>query len=208
MRRRRYRRTMHGKTFLFLLFLLLGLLIFNHQVKPVMQSVTENEAKVKAVNMINDMVLKELEKDSVTYDSLVTINRSADGSVQYISTNMVKMNLLKAQVINAIQNGLNSDSNTTVGVPLGTLFGGSVFHGIGPDVALHLTLSGNAAAEFKSNFESAGINQTKHQIYLIVSASVYSFLPGVDTTTDVKTNILVAETVIVGSVPQVVADFK
>ena len=71
-----------------------------------------------------------------------------------------------------------------------------------------MTLSGNVSADFNSSFESAGINQTKHQIYLDVKTSVYSFLPGFRTTTDVETNILVAETVIVGAVPQLVTTLK
>lgn len=73
---------------------------------------------------------------------------------------------------------------------------------------LRLTLSGNVNADFKSSFESAGINQTKHQIYLNIHTSVYSFLPGFNTTTDVETNVPVAETIIVGAVPQVVANLK
>ncbi len=71
-----------------------------------------------------------------------------------------------------------------------------------------MTLAGNVKADFKSTFESAGVNQTRHQIFLNVGASVYSFLPGVNATTDVNTDVLVAETVIVGEVPEVLVNSK
>lgn len=121
---------------------------------------------------------------------------------------MIKMNELKAVIIQDVQSKLGGDSHKDVGVPIGTLLGSDFLHGRGPDIPLRLTLSGNINADFKSSFESAGINQTKHQIYLNIHTSVYSFIPGFATTTEVDTNFPVAETIIVGEVPQVVANLK
>lgn len=207
-RYRRCRRPVWGKAFLLLLLVILFIVIFNNQIKPVIESVTANEAKIKSVSIINSIVMKEISENSVTYESLINVNRGTDGNVLSITTDMVKMNQLKAKIITAVQSQLNGETDSTVGIPLGTLLGGDLFHGRGPNINLKLTLSGNVTAEFKSSFDSAGINQTRHQIYLNVSASVYSFLPGFDATTDVNTNVLVAETVIVGSVPNVVANLK
>lgn len=196
-----------GKVTLLIIFFSLFILLFNSQIKPVIESVTSNEAKIKSVTTINDAVVEELNRENVTYDDLITVDRGTGGNVLAITTNMVKMNELKAMIISNIQKKLSDNTYATVGVPLGTLVGGDLFHGRGPKIPLKTTLSGNVSADFKSSLESAGINQTKHQIYLDVSTSVYSFLPGFDTTIDVETNILVAETVIVGSVPQVVANW-
>lgn len=207
-RYRHYRRPARGKAFLFLFLFILVIVLFNSQIKPVIESETVNAAKIKSVSIINSIVLKEISDNAVTYESLIHVNSGGDGKVLSITTDMVKMNQLKAKIITAVQNKLNGDTNSTVGIPLGTLLGGDLFHGRGPNINLKLTLSGNVAAEFKSSFESAGINQTRHQIYLNVGTSVYSFLPGFDATTEVNTNVLVAETVIVGSVPNVVANLK
>lgn len=206
-RRRRSSMPARGRLILFIIAFLAFILIFNSQIRPVIASVTANEAKIKSVNTINNAVLSELNKDNISYDDLITIERGSDGNVQAITTNMVKMNELKAKIISDIQDKLNNDTYSTVWVPIGTLVGGDFFHGKGPKIALKASLSGNVNAEFNSTLASAGINQTKHQIYLDVGASIYSFLPGFDTTTEVKTNVLVAETVIVGSVPQVVANW-
>ncbi len=205
---RRRRRGGHGRAILALILLACFLVLFNLRVKPVVESITANEAKVKSVGIINSAVLQELEQNGVTYDSLVSVGRGEDGSVLSVTTDMVSMNRLKAKIISAIQDRMDREGAQTEGIPVGTLFGGHIFHGRGPKIYLKLTLSGNVTADFKSTFESAGINQTKHQICLQIRASVYSFLPGFDTTTDVSTNVVVAETVIVGSVPEVVANLK
>lgn len=209
MRRWRRRGTHRkGKAVFAVLLVCVFLFFLNKQLRPVIESITTNEARIKSVNTINSAVLKDLQKDGVTYTDLVSVERGGDGTVLAITTNMVKMNEMKAEIISTVQKELGDTSHMDVGVPLGTLIGGDILHGRGPKVPLKLTLSGNVTADFKSTFESAGINQTRHQIYLNVHTSVYSFLPGFDTTTDVDTNVLVAETVIVGSVPSVFADVK
>lgn len=206
---RRYRRTRRRNPVvkLILLFGLFVLLLvgFNSQVRPTLVSVTTNEATIKSVQTINDAVLQELQKDSVDYGDLVTVSRGSDGQVLSITTNVVAMNVLKGKLIDSIQNTLHDETNDTVYIPLGTLVGGDLFHGQGPNIPMKVTLAGNITADFNSSFESAGINQTKHIISLDIKASVYSFLPGCNTTTDVETNVLVAETIIVGEVPQLYA---
>ncbi len=208
MGRRRYGRPRYGRLFLLFLIFVLLIVLFNFQIKPVVESVTENASKIKSVNLINDVVLDELDQNSVDYGSLVTVSRNSEGDVLSITANMVSMNRFKSKVIRHIQKELGDGSGITVGVSIGTLMGGDIFHGRGPKIPLRLTLSGNVTADFKSTFQSAGINQTRHQIYLSVHASVYSFLPGFHTTTDVNTNVLIAETVIVGSVPEFFASVK
>lgn len=206
-RRRRNPMPVRGKLVLFAFVCFVFFWIFSSQIRPVIEAVTANEAKIKSVDTINNAVMQELNRDNITYDDLITVERGSNGNVLAITTNMVKMNELKAEIISDIQDKLNNDTYTTVWVPIGTLIGGDFFHGKGPRIALKASLSGNVNAQFNSTLTSAGINQTKHQIYLDISTSIYSFLPGFDTTTDVQTNILVAETVIVGSVPQVVANW-
>ncbi len=205
-RRRGYGVQVRGRAILFIFVFLLLILLFDKQLRPVIQSITANEAKVRSISTINTAVMDELGKDSVTYSDLITVERGSDDNVLSITTNVVKMNELKTKIIDSVMKDLQMDTHSTVGVPVGTLIGGEILHGWGPSVPLRVTLSGNVSADFESSFESAGINQTKHQIYLDVHTSVYSFLPGFDTTTDVNTNVLVAETVIVGAVPEVVAD--
>ena len=203
---RRYGTHRKGKAVLAVVLIFLFFFILDRQIRPVIESITTNEAKIKSINTINSAVIEDLEKDGVAYSDLITVERGSDGNVLAITTNMIRMNELKAEIIRTVQENLGENAETSVGVPIGTLIGGTLFHGRGPNVPLKLTLSGNVTADFNSTFESAGINQTRHQIYLRIHTSVYSFLPGFDATTDIDTSLLVAETVIIGSVPEIYAD--
>lgn len=158
-----------------------------------------------SVNAVNNTVTEELTKTGIKYDDMVNIERDNSGKVLAITTNIVKMNELKSAILTAVQQKL-SDRHNEVGIPLGTLLGSDFLHGRGPNVPMQLTLSGNVNGDFQSKFESAGINQTRHQIYLQIHMSVYSFIPGYNTTTEVTTGVAIAETIIVGEVPQTFAN--
>ena len=67
---------------------------------------------------------------------------------------------------------------------------------------------GSSEANFRNAFTSAGINQTKHQIILTVDVSVSILLPGFRTATKVSNSFIVAETVIVGTVPDTYTYFS
>ena len=124
-----------------------------------------------------------------------------------ITTNMVNMNQFKSEITTTIQEKLINNSSRT-SVPIGTLIGGNLLRGYGPGVPLKIGLIGNVDINFKSSFESAGINQTIHKIYLTIHASCYSYLPGIKSESDVDTTVVVAETVIVGEVPSTYANFQ
>lgn len=190
-----------GKILFFLMGALALGIYLDIQLVPAVESLTVNSARQTAVSAMNDSVLEELNTDNITYDDLISLQRDSQGKVQTITTNMAKTNEIKAKITNAIQKNLHA-GNINTSVPLGTLMGSRLLHGRGPNVPLVVTLKGNVESDFKTKFESAGINQTRHQIYLELHTEIYSFIPGLHTATDVTTSVLIAETVIVGDVPQ------
>jgi sporulation protein YunB len=102
-----------------------------------------------------------------------------------------------------------SELNTQrLSIPVGTLFGGELLTGRGPKLPLKLMISNSVLSEFKNSFDEAGINQTRHEIMLELTADIYVVLPGYKTSAQVKTNISVAETIIVGKVPDTYADLN
>jgi len=199
---------MHWKALIVIVFFFAFIILMDFQFRPIIKSITTNQARIKSVDTINRVITEELNKNGVTYNDLVTVERDSAGKILAITTKMVKMNELKSAIVANVQNEIGDDGHMDIGIPLGTLTGSELLHGWGPKVPLRLTLSGNVNADFKSSFESAGINQTKHQILLNIHTSVYSFMPGFDTTTEVETDVPVAETIIVGDVPQVVANIN
>ena len=88
------------------------------------------------------------------------------------------------------------------GIPLGTLTGWMIFSGKGPTVRVELLSVGDVTADMRHSFTEAGINQTLHQVYLDVSAAVYLMIPGEILSAEIDTSVCVAETIIVGQVPE------
>jgi sporulation protein YunB len=190
------------------LCVVLALLFFlNAKLKPIIQSVTSGIAKQMMVSSINTVVLNALEEKQYGYDDFVNILRDSDGAIQTISLNMVNVNTLKSNISLTIQEELG-DAQQKTGVPLGTLLGMDLLRGRGPKIPLQISALGNTTVDVKSTFDTAGINQTRHCIYLEITTGVYSYLTGVSATTDVTTTVPVAETVIVGEVPQTYASLS
>lgn len=203
----RRRHSLAGKVIAVLLLFVVLFVIVDIQLRPFVGSMVTNQARVTFVSAVNEAVTQEIIEDQISYTDLVNIERNDAGQILAITTDMAQMNTLKASMLQSVQAHL-TDGHMDTGIALGTLLGSELLHGRGPKVPVRLTLVGNVIADFESTFESAGINQTKHRIVLNIHTSVYSFLPGFDTTTEVETSIPVAETVIVGEVPQLMANFK
>lgn len=203
--RRRVRLNLRGKILVITLVLVAFVIVIDGQLRPLIQTIAASKAKSISTVTINEAVTEELSKLNISYDDLINIERDSSGKVLAVTTDVVKMNMLKSAISAAIQNKLSNDKAIETDIPIGTLIGGDLFSGRGPAVPLKLSITGSVMSEFKSGIESAGINQTMHKIYLDVKTDINAIIPGYRTMTEVETNVLVAETVVVGTVPNVFA---
>lgn len=200
-----YRRKNKRKLIIIILILMIAIII-DCQLRPLIKTVSATQANIVSTNAINEAVLEQLNKESITYDDLVTTQKDSDGRILAITTNMQKINLLKSNIALAVQSKLRENRIRRVGIPIGTLTNTDILNGKGPNIPLDITLSGAVIADFKSDFTTAGINQTKHQIYLNIKTKVSAIIPGYPTRTAIDTNVMIAETIIVGEVPNVFAN--
>ena len=181
------------------------LIFVSVKLRPLMQDVTGNIAKQMMVSSMHQVVLDELNDKHYQYEDFVNVQRDGDGGILAISLNMVNVNKLKSEIALTIQQSLG-ESRQKTGVPVGTLTGLDLLRGHGPKIPLRISALGNISVDLKSAFDSAGINQTRHRIYLEITADVYAYMTGVSSTATAATSVPVAETVIVGEVPQMYAD--
>ena len=172
------------------------------RMRPLITSVAANRARVVSSAIINEVVLDEISKLDINYSDMVTLEKDPSGRICAINTNMKKINFLKTSVCLAVQEKISYIKKNDFSIPIGTLTGTELLNGRGPKIPLKISLSGSVKANFRSLFESGGINQTKHQLYLDVSTNVFALIPGYPTTTTIDTSILVAETVLIGDVPK------
>lgn len=187
-----------------LLFLVLVFLDF--QLRPIIKTVAVSKAQVVSTNAINEAILEELSRNDIDYSNLISIEKGTDGKVLAITTDVKKINQLRSHVSVLIQEKLSQTKMRQVSLPLGTFTGIEILNGRGPCVPLRISISGSVNTEFTSNFSEAGINQTKHQIFINVNTKISAMIPGYPAITKVSTNMPIAETVIVGKVPRLYAN--
>ena len=175
------------------------------KLRPVIKSIMADKAKSVAVNAIDHAINKELGNQNLKYSDIVQIERAEEGKLLGIITDIQKINCLKSRLSNAISEELSKEEIKKIKIPLGTILGAELLSGSGPIITIKLFVTGNVVIDFESELYEAGINQTKHRIILRTEVNVAAIIPGYPVETKVKTNITIAETVIVGEVPKVYA---
>lgn len=129
------------------------------------------------------------------------VEYATDNSVLYLQANSLVLNQLAAAACQAVQARLDDMCSIGVSLPLGSALGIDLFAGSGPRINVNVALSGNVTNDYMSTFESAGINQTKHSIMLILSVNISVFLSSKKNTFSIQNSVAVFEGIIVGTVP-------
>ncbi len=182
------------------------MLLTDAKLRPAVYDLAALEAQSAASKIINTAVEKNLSESGVAYSDIVTISRTDSGSITGITTDIVKMNLFKSQVTNAVDNAFLQNGTITVTVPLGSATGVTFLSGCGPDIDVKIKLSSSTQSDFSNLFESAGINQTQHSVMLNFSTTVILTMSGRRISKNISTSFCVAQTVIVGTVPDVMVE--
>jgi sporulation protein YunB len=175
------------------------------QMRPLVKSILFSQAQTVSINVINKAVVEELSRLDIDYSDIVEIQKDSDGKILAVSTDMKKVNSLKSMMTIAIQEKITTMDAQKIKIPLGTFTGTEILNGRGPKISVNISMSGSVIMDFKSEFVSAGINQTKHRLYLDVSSEVMALIPGYPVNTVINTSVLIAETIIVGEVPALFA---
>lgn len=181
--------------------LLLAMVLVARHLHPILEAYGKNQAQWLSARVINEAVTEVLADEQLSYSDLVSVSLDETGAVKTVEADVNKINRLKAAVTNTVLEKLKENRTLQTSVPLGTLIGGDWFSGWGPHIPLKVSVSGSAVATMHSGFSSAGINQTSHQITLDLTSNLVMAIAGYTTTVEISSNFLVAETVLVGQVP-------
>jgi len=190
------------KIFIALALIIFAVLSVDNRIRPMIKTMAASQAKVFATRIINESINKQFSSDDLSYDALVKVILDGDGKVTSVQTDMVRLNVLKSKMTAAASEQLNLLQNQTVRIPLGTLLGLQIFSGRGPKVEFKILPTGYVDSKLNHRFDSAGINQTRHQIVLQIDATIMALLPGYSASSSVSTSLILAETVIVGASPE------
>lgn len=196
----------------FILITLLASLIFysfwivEAHLKPTLLAIAEARATLIATQVINN-VINEKVNQQVDPQSLVNIKLDSQGRVVFVQPNTMEFNRLAADTTIKVQDALREISEEKIYIPVGQVFGSQLLASWGPKIVVTVIPVGTVQVKVVDKFEQAGINQTRHMIYLFATTHVRIVVPLVSSTVDVNTQVPVAEYVVVGEVPSTYVQF-
>lgn len=177
-----------------------GVFSLSHVLRDMVTDYAASEARDEVVTKVNAIVKDVMAQTRAEGKSLVELQRDENGSVTAVSADAVVINDLAAEVLSrAISE--TEENAVTVEIPLANLFGSVLLMNHGPSITAHVTVLSSSSAGFRSELTGAGINQTRHQLFLDLDIQLSFVLPWRALDTSVQTQILLSETVIVGEVP-------
>lgn len=185
--------------------LLIGLvLLIRLRYLPTIRTLVTVQIDNEASNLIVDAINAQIDSGSIQYDKIITLKTDGNGHVTALQTNLAEINRLKMEILRRIGEDLREMSVEQLSVPLGNVIAPSLLSGYGGYLPVRLVALRTSGANFESQFTQAGINQTLHQIGLNVRIHVIVLTPAGEMDVPVNVEMVVAQTVIVGDVPQTV----
>lgn len=170
-----------------------------------MKSLLTRLAISRVTNMVNQIVSDSVDaaiaKGEFDYDRMISFEKDNEGKITAVKSNMPEFNRLQSAILEEVLNRIDQVSSHDLSIPLGSLTGSNLLAGRGPLITVRMQSIGSSRADLKNEFVSAGINQTKHQINLEVIVDIDILVPWGTESTQVITEVLIADTIVVGRVP-------
>ena len=184
------------------LILLILLLSLRGKYRYVIEDLAKTSVRNTTSDLTNDAIARQIADGNIAYDRIVFFEKDLDGRITALKTNMSEVNRLKTDILNIINDEILALDNSDIGIPIGSLFLPELLSGKGPAIPVHILSIRNSDANFVSTFSQAGINQTLHRLNMEVSIDVAVLVLGETSSFTMSSEVVVAETIIVGQVPQ------
>lgn len=166
---------------------------------PILNTLCKDKAKSVATIICNEESTKIIKM--YQYEDLITIHRDNNQNITMIQSKITPINLIISDVGEKVQKRINEVKSEETSIALGSFTGSKILSGYGPSIPIRLSLVGNVETDLRSEFESKGINQTIHRIYLQVDCKINILTPYQQTEEKISNQVLLAENVIVGKIP-------
>ncbi len=198
-------------TFIFILITVSVTYLFssiNNRINPLVAEMSVSSLSSMVLRECNSAVSEIIADENICYDKIIEKNTDSGGNLKSLSVNYNNLNLFKSELAVNIQNRIDKINDVEVYVPFMALFSNRFYSALGFPIKIKTLTNENVVIEFKDEFVSAGVNQTKHLISVIIRTAVAVNLPIMQEGDDIITEIPIAETIIVGGVPDTYLDFN
>lgn len=196
----RFRRFLR-RLLIFTVLLSILMIYFRFKFRDVILELAQTQVKNSTSDLINDAIDEQIETGNIQYDRIVYFEKDLDGRITALKTNMSEVNRLKTDILNIINDEILALDTSDIGIHAGNLLLPEVFSGRGILLPVQIISIRNSEASLHSDFTEAGINQTLHQLNMHVSVDVTVLVLGKTESFTISSQVIVAETVIVGQVP-------
>ena len=187
----------------FLAIIVLFCFYYFKVVCPIVVSLSQERVRSIATSTISTVVGDVMVDENITYDDLVAITYSSENKVELIEIDTIQINIIIREITKRVQNEFDTLGKEGIQISLGTFTGIPFLFGLGPDVSIKLVPVGTVNTKVSSNFNEAGINQTIHRLYFIVSSNIGMVLPAMTQNFTTELEVLLCESIIVGEIPSV-----
>ena len=181
-----------------LLFLAASISLF---LRDLSTKIAVSDAVDVVTKTVNDSINKVIGQGVYGFDYFVSLVKDENGDITAITSDMAHINSLSTEILNSV---ISSTENGTikVNIPVGNLSGLNLLMGKGPNVPVDIIMLTSSRVDFRNDIVSSGINQAKYQLILEVTIDIDVLVPWGTESASTVTEVIVADTVIVGKVPE------
>ena len=147
-----------------------------------------------------------LDTDKVRYADLIKFGRDKNGNIVSVTTDAYYLNKIGKNIGDEINKQINQMKSYVIKIPFSVLFSEQLINGRGPKIPMIFVMTGITTTDFENEFTAAGVNQTHHRIMMNITVNTYVIHSGNVTVVPYKTNVCIAESIVVGITPQTFAE--
>lgn len=190
------------KSIVIVLVLFYGLVMLEHQIRPVMMTMAQYECQQLCITAMNQAVADALATQPDHLQNLYHVQTDDKGKIMSVVADALAINTLKAELTKQVSTRLAALGANAVSIPFGTLLGWQMVAGRGPELRLRIIQEAYVDSDIRSSLQSSGINQTELLVFITFKVKMGVILSGYTTSVDVQDEICIAQALVVGDVPK------
>ncbi len=197
---------LQNRLFVLLLISTVLFIIIDSRLRPLVIETARYRVQSLVTQAANIAIIEQMEQTPLSYGDLITVSRDEKGDVSLLSYNTLEVNRLKSQITASVIEKVNRLEQTDIYIPLGNITYIDFLHNKGPKLRFRITPIAYVETDIESDFEHTGINQVNHRIFIVLKVSASALIPSYSTDVNFDTKVCVAQTVIIGKVPNNISD--
>ncbi|MCD7756850.1 MAG: sporulation protein YunB [Clostridiales bacterium] len=182
--------------------------VVDGRIRPIVLELARAELDNLVTAEVNEVCSSLTEAGELSYNDLVQVFYDDSGEVVGMTTDMDMLNALRVSMGREVSTVLDGMERQRVQIPIGAVLNLTVFSSLGPEVSVEILHAGQVGISFESEFQSAGINQTLHQINMVISVDVLLMIPGGVHRQQLTSTIPLAQSILMGDVPESYASWN